>query len=76
MERLNRITTGTLVPIGAIAVVVIAAMVIGGLFSRVEALERKDSPSREEFRGMLDAVNFIRNNMVTKEDLGLRGAKN
>ena len=65
MSEQNKITARTWIPLGAIVIVIIAAMFIGGLVSKVDALVDKDSPSRDEYNKLCETTSAINGKLDT-----------
>jgi len=55
-EKTTKITQNTLIPIGLLIVIIGAVFFFGSAMNKVDAMEKKDSPSRSEFNTLCDDV--------------------
>lgn len=55
-ERTTKITQNTVIPIGLVILIMGGIFFLGSSMNKVEAMEKKDSPSRNEFKTLCDDV--------------------
>lgn len=58
--KLGVITQNTLLPISLVLIIIVFASWIGGIATKVEAIQKLDSPSRYEFNQICDRLTEIK----------------
>ena len=59
MEKVKQLTKETLIPISLAIILFSGAIWLGGIASRVHAMEQKDSPTRAEYNTMCQQLSEI-----------------